>query len=116
MDERQFFDESRTTRDAVLICPRCRERNTYKLRWLVRRKKRRLAGRADDRDRAKFAKAQSYMLLLDDMVSCSNQRCRGRIEVAGIKTTAFLEDPPGEGNRQERQGKRNRPDVDGNRA
>ena len=92
MDERQFFDESRTTREAVLMCPRCRERNSYKLCWLVRRKKQRLTGRADQRDRAKFAKAQSYMLLLDDVVSCCNLRCRGRIEISGIKTTAFLED------------------------
>ena len=92
MDERQFFEESQTTREAVLMCPRCRERNTYKLRWLVRRKKKQLVGRADERDRAKFAKAQSYMLLLDDVVSCANQRCRGRIEISGIKTTAFLDD------------------------
>ena len=92
MDERQFFDESQTKRDAVLSCPRCREKNTYSLRWLVRRKKARLVGRADERDRAKFAKAQSYMLLLDDMVACSNLRCRARIEISGIKTTAFLEE------------------------
>lgn len=96
MDERQFFDESRTTREAVLVCPRCREKQTFQLRWLVRRKKRRLPPQADERDRAKFAKSQSYMLLLDDVVSCQNQRCRGRIEISGIKTTAFLEDSSGE--------------------
>lgn len=48
------------------------------------------AGGADERDRAKFAKAQSYMVLLDDKVQCKNQRCRKTFDVSGIKTTAFL--------------------------
>ncbi len=62
----------------------------YSLRWLVRTKRDRLPGGADERDRAKFAKAQSYMVLLDDKVQCSQPRCRRTFEVSGIKTTAFL--------------------------
>ncbi len=90
MDERQFCNESKTTRPAVLNCPRCRSQETYELRWLVRKKKKQLTGRADERARARFAKFQSYMLLLDDVVQCS--RCRSRIEVSGMKTTAYLDD------------------------
>jgi hypothetical protein len=48
------------------------------------------AGRADERDRAKFAKALSYMVLLDDKAQCKNQRCRKTFDISGIKTTAFL--------------------------
>ena len=41
--------------------------DTYEIRWLVRTKKKALRGNADERDRAKFAKAQSYMTRLDDL-------------------------------------------------
>jgi len=32
------------------------------------------------------------MVLIDDVVTCGNPRCRRRIEVSGIKTTAYLTD------------------------
>jgi hypothetical protein len=56
----------------------------------MRRKIDRLPKNADERDRAKFTKAASYMVLLDDKVPC--KRCRRTFEVSGIKTTAFLTD------------------------
>ncbi|MBS1836013.1 MAG: hypothetical protein JST65_25085 [Acidobacteria bacterium] len=88
MDERDFYRESRTTKPAVLNCPFCRTQDTYELNWLLRKKVDRLQGRADERDRAKFAKWMSYMVLIDDKVDC--KRCRRRFEISGIKTTAFL--------------------------
>lgn len=90
MDERQFFVESQTTKPASLNCPFCRTVETYDLRWLVRKKRDRLPGHADERDRAKFQKSMSYMVLLDDKVNCRNQRCRRPFEISGIKTTAFF--------------------------
>ena len=90
MDERQFYRESNTTKPATLNCPFCRNADTYDLRWLVRTKIDRLPGNADDRDRAKFKKAQSYMVLLDDKVMCRNMRCRKQFEISGVKTTAFI--------------------------
>ncbi|MCU1261751.1 MAG: hypothetical protein JWO80_4636 [Bryobacterales bacterium] len=90
MDERAYYSESPTTKPASLNCPHCRTADTYELRWMVRKKKDRLPPGGDDRDRAKFAKAQSYMVLLDDKVSCKNQRCRRPFEVSGVKTVAFL--------------------------
>jgi hypothetical protein len=50
-----------------------------------------LPPRADDRDRAKFAKARSYMVRRDDLVACKNMRCRKRFEVSGVQSVAFLE-------------------------
>jgi hypothetical protein len=47
-------------------------------------------GHADERDRAKFAKAASYMVLLDDKAACKNMRCRKRFDISGVKTTAFI--------------------------
>ena len=90
MDERQFYTESRTTKPARLNCPFCRTVDEYELLWLVRRKKDRLPPGAGERDRAKFAKWQSYMVLAEDKVRCRNPRCGRMIEVSGIKTTALL--------------------------
>ena len=90
MDERQYYTESQATKPAVLNCPFCRSSETYELRWMVRKKKDRLPGGADERDRAKFAKAQSYMVLVDNKVSCKNLRCRKPFDISGIKSMAFL--------------------------
>jgi hypothetical protein len=90
VDERAYFNESPATKPAQLNCPFCRTVNEYDLKWLVRKKKDRLPGGADERDRAKFAKAQSYMLLLDDKTTCKNVRCRRPFEISGVKTIAFI--------------------------
>jgi hypothetical protein len=90
MDERAFYGESQATKPATLNCPYCRTQDTYELRWMVRKKKDRIPPGADERDRAKYAKAQSYMVLLDDKVACKNLRCRKRFDISGVKTMAFL--------------------------
>ncbi len=90
MDERQFYKESQATKPASLHCPFCRTSENYDLRWLVRTKLNQLPRQADERDRAKFAKAASYMVLLDDKVMCKNMRCRKRFDISGIKTMAFI--------------------------
>jgi uncharacterized protein YbaR (Trm112 family) len=92
MDERAFFRESRANKPAMLQCPFCRTPETYDLQWVVRRKIDRLPSNADERDRAKFKKAESYMVLITDKVPCKNMRCRRMFEVSGIKTTAYLVD------------------------
>lgn len=90
MDERDFFTQSETRKPATLNCPHCKQAGEYQLRWMLRQKRERLPGGADERDRAKFQKAQSYMVLLDDKVMCSNLRCRKRFDISGIKTMAFV--------------------------
>jgi hypothetical protein len=59
---------------------------------MVRRKKAQLPRGADDHDRAKFAKAQSYMVRRDDLVGCKNIRCRKRFEVAGIQSVSYMQE------------------------
>jgi hypothetical protein len=90
MDERAFYRESTVSKQATLNCSYCKTINDYDLRWLVRRKLDKLPRNTDERDRAKFAKAASYMVLLDDKVNCKNPRCRRAFDISGIKTTAFL--------------------------
>ncbi|HZL55969.1 MAG TPA: hypothetical protein VFC21_02745 [Bryobacteraceae bacterium] len=90
MDERAYYTETQATKPVPLNCPWCRSHETYDVKWMVRTKKDRLPGGADDRDRAKFAKAQSYMVLLDNQAMCKNIRCRKRFDISGIKTMAFI--------------------------
>ena len=90
MEERAFFTESEAAKPMMLNCPYCRTQDTYDLKWLVRKKKDRMPGGADERDRARFQKLQSYMVLLQDKVACKNVRCRKPFDISGVKTTAFI--------------------------
>jgi hypothetical protein len=90
MDERDFFDEIETTKPANLSCTHCRQSDTYDVRWLVRNKKKAPPRGADERDRARFEKARSYMIRRDDMLQCKNVRCRKRFEISGLQSVAFL--------------------------
>jgi len=91
LDERDFFDERADKRMANLNCPHCHQSADYELAWLVRTKKRQLPPRADERDRARFAKARSYMVRRDDLVACKNLRFPKRFEVSGVQSVAFLD-------------------------
>lgn len=91
MDERDFFIEARTQKTATLNCPFCKTTNEYALAWMVRKKRTNInLARLDERDRAKFEKAQSYMVLLDDHATCHEPGCRRHFEISGVKTMAFV--------------------------
>ena len=66
MEEREFFNETTEQRTHTLTCPKCGQAAEYKVTWVVRRKRAQLPRGADERDRARFAKAQSYMVRRDD--------------------------------------------------
>ncbi len=91
MEEREFYDERQETRKMTLTCPHCRQSAEYDLSFMVRTKKRTLSPRADERDRARFAKARSYMVRREDLMGCKNVRCRKRFEVSGVQSVAFLD-------------------------
>jgi len=90
MEEKAYYNESPVKKPVQLNCPFCRTMDTYEVQWLLRKKKDRLPGGADERDRARFAKAQSYIVLVDNYANCKNMRCRKRFEISGIKTMAFV--------------------------
>ncbi len=90
VEEKDYYTEAPATKPIMLNCPWCRTQDTYDIKWLVRTKRASLPPRADERDRAKFAKAQSYMVLLDTQTMCKNMRCRKRFDISGIKTMAFI--------------------------
>ena len=90
MEEREFFTETNEQKTHTLVCPHCGQPSDHVINWVVRRKRAQLPRNADERDRARFAKAQSYMVRTDDLVGCKNIRCRKRFDVAGIQSVAFL--------------------------
>ena len=91
MDEKEFFDERPEKKPATINCPNCQQSGDYEITWIVRTKKRQLPPRADERDRARFAKARSYMLRKDDVLMCKNMRCRKRFEISGVQSVVFTE-------------------------
>jgi hypothetical protein len=92
MEEREFFNETTEQRTHNLTCPKCGQAADYKVTWVVRRKRPQLPRGADERDRARFAKAQSYMVRRDDKLVCANIRCRKPFEVTTLQSLAFLMD------------------------
>ena len=86
MEERDFFDEKQEKKPASLNCPHCHQAAEYEVTWVVRTKKRQLPGRADERDRARFAKFRSYMVRKDDVMACKKLRCRKRFDISGQST------------------------------
>lgn len=90
MEEREFFNETTEQRTHTLTCPKCGQPADYKVTWVVRRKKTQLPRQADERDRARFAKAQSYMVRRDDKLACINMRCRKPFDITSLQSLAFL--------------------------
>ena len=90
MEEKDFYTESEQRYKAQLNCPYCRQVAEYELRWGVRKKKASLPPRADEVDRAKFAKFRSYMVRKDDIINCSNPRCRKRFEISVVQSVVSL--------------------------
>ena len=91
MEEREFFDERTESKKHNLMCPHCRQEAEYEVSWLVRTKKKQISARADERDRARFAKAKTYMVRRDDQLGCKNIRCRKRFEITALQSVVFTE-------------------------
>jgi len=88
LHERDFYHETPGTRPATYSCPHCRRRNEFQIRWVTRIKKDRLPPGADERERAQFPKLRSYMLRLDDTLTCPT--CRRRFDVPSHQSLFFL--------------------------
>jgi hypothetical protein len=81
MQEKDFFNEKNETRAETLVCPSCRQPAEYQVRWIRRTRKPALPRHAGPDDHARFKNARDYMVRQDDIVQCSNMRCRRRIEI-----------------------------------
>lgn len=90
MEERDFYNEHEELKSANINCPSCHQMNEYQIRWRKRSKKRTLPPRANEEDRARFAKARDHLVRVDDMVMCKNPRCRKRIEITSLQSVVLL--------------------------
>lgn len=88
MDERDFFNEKQETKQASFVCPHCRERGDFDVRWLKRTRKSQLPRGANEMDRSRFANSRDYMVRIDDMVGCP--RCRRRFEIPMSQSVVFI--------------------------
>src|SRR3979409_766395 len=101
MDERDFYTERPELKTVEYSCPRCKRSNQYQVRWMRRSKKASLPPRADERDRALYAKLKDYLVRMDDDVTCKT--CQKRFEIPSHQTMVFLDQqssksPQGPGN------------------
>lgn len=88
MQERDFYQERQESKPAQFTCPHCRQSGEYSVRWLVREKKKELPRGASAEDRARFAKARSYMVRVDEQLACP--RCRKPFEVPTQQSVVLL--------------------------
>ncbi|MCB1025897.1 MAG: hypothetical protein KDB79_15990 [Acidobacteria bacterium] len=90
MNERDIFDERQETKTASFSCTYCRERNDYEVRWLKRTKKKRPNGRMNETERMQFEKSRDYMVRIDDVLMCKNNRCRKRFDIPSSQSIVFI--------------------------
>ena len=90
MNERDFFTETQETKVATYVCPKCRVKAEYRVRWIRRTKKKVLPRYATDEDRAKFAKSRDHLVRVDDELVCQNEHCGRRFDIPSFQTVVFL--------------------------
>jgi uncharacterized protein YbaR (Trm112 family) len=88
MNERDFFDERQEAKRASFVCPSCRERGDYEVRWLRRTKKRELPRGAGQQDRANYQRARDHMVRVDDVLMCNH--CRKRFDIPNSQSVVFI--------------------------
>jgi hypothetical protein len=91
-NERGFYDERNEAKTHTLLCPHCREEAEYRVTWIVRRKRPEAPRGADAATQARFARARSYMVRLDDVIFCANARCGKKFEIAGLQSVANVQE------------------------
>ena len=85
LHERDYFTEKSETKPMSLVCPQCRHRDDYQIKWTRRTKKDRVPNGGD---RALFEKLRDHLYRLDDMVNCT--KCRRRFEIPSHQSMVFL--------------------------
>jgi hypothetical protein len=90
MKESDIFDERQETKKAYFSCPFCRENNEYDVRWMKRTKKKQPPRGGNERDRSQYEKSRDYMVRMDDVLMCKNNRCRRRFDIPSSQTVVFI--------------------------
>jgi uncharacterized protein YlaI len=88
LHEREFFHEQPEAKPTTFMCPTCRHRDEYQVRWIKRTKKDRLPPWADERDRAIFGKLRDYPIRVVDAILC--RRCQRKFEIPSHQSLVFI--------------------------
>jgi uncharacterized protein YbaR (Trm112 family) len=88
LHEREFFHEKPETKPATFTCPKCRHRDDYQVRWILRTKKDRVPPGADQRDRALHGELRNYLFRVDDLLVC--KRCQRKFEIPSQQSIVFV--------------------------
>jgi hypothetical protein len=88
LHEREFFHEKPETKPATFTCPKCRHRDDYQVRWILRTKKDRVPPGADQRDRALHGKLRNYLIRVGDLLVC--KRCQRKFEIPSQQSIVFV--------------------------
>lgn len=90
MQEKDIFNERQEIKKASFVCPFCGERDDYDVRWMRRTKKKNLSRRMNERERMQFEKSRDYLVRIDDLLMCRNNRCRKRFEIPSAQSIVFI--------------------------
>jgi hypothetical protein len=90
LNERDIFNEKQEIKRAEFVCPFCRQRAEYDIRWLKRTKKKDPPRGMNEHDRSRFQKSRDYMVRIDDTLACKNLRCRKRFEIPNSQSVVFI--------------------------
>jgi len=85
LNERDYFTEKSELKPMSLVCPQCRHRDDYQIKWARHTKKNPMPRGGD---KAKYDQLRDYLYRLDDMVNCT--KCRRRFEIPSHQTMVFL--------------------------
>ena len=90
MKESDYFNEKQEVKRATFTCPHCRERDEYDVRWLRRTKRSSPPRGGNEQDKMRWQKSRDYMVRIDDLLACRNQRCRKRFEIPSSQSVVFI--------------------------
>ena len=90
MQEKDIFNEKQEIKKASFACSFCGERNDYDVRWIKRTKKKNARRPRNEQERMQFDKSRDYMVRVDDVLMCKNNRCRRRFEIPSAQSIVFI--------------------------
>jgi hypothetical protein len=90
MKESDIFNEKQEIKKQFYRCPFCREESEYDVRWMKRTKKNQSPRSINQDDRARYEKSRDYMVRMDDVLMCRNNRCRKRFDIPSSQTVVFI--------------------------
>jgi 5-methylcytosine-specific restriction endonuclease McrA len=85
LHERDYFTEKTETKPMSMVCPQCRHRDDYQVKWIRRTRKTPMPSGGQ---KSTYDQLRDHLYRIDDMVNCS--KCRRRFEIPSHQSMVFL--------------------------